>query len=161
MGANSWDLHLHVVKTWEERSDSSSCNKLQVIIMHKKRQLIPQPISTGSWCSPTFNSNFLFWFLLHLDSFFMTNWKSHVFPGTLKLLPSKVSLLTCWRHNILTKAPYQKQSEQKLAWQVSELEAIELVCLQNNSPNERKLTIKNSRKRAVGPKGIQEPTELS
>lgn len=161
MGANSWDLHLHVVKPWEERSDSSSCNKLQVITMYKKRQLIPQPISTGSWCSPTFNSNFLFWFLLHLDSFFMTNWKSHVFPGTLKLLPSKVSLLTCWRHNILTKAPYQKQSEQKLAWQVSELEAIELVCLQNNSPNERKLTIKNSRKRAVGPKGIQEPTELS
>lgn len=91
----------------------------------------------------------------------MTNLKSHVFPGTLKLLPSKVSLLTCWRHNILTKAPYQKQSEQKLAWQVSELEAIELVCLQNNSPNERRLTIKNSRKRAVGPKGIQEPIELS
>lgn len=52
---------------------------------------------------------------LHLDSLSMTNWE---FPGTLKLLPTKVSLVTCWRHRILTKAPYQKQSEQKLAWQV-------------------------------------------
>jgi len=42
----------------------------------------------------------------------------------------------------------------------SGLQAIELVCLQNNSPSNRRLTIKIPHERAVGPKGIQEPIEL-
>lgn len=37
--------------------------------------------------------------------------KEPPFPRDLEAAPSKVNLSTCCRHSILTKAPYQKQSE--------------------------------------------------
>lgn len=76
----------------------------------KETQLITQDISTGLRCSPTSNLKFWFWYST-LSFPFHDGWEHHTFPGTLKLFPSKVSLSTCWKHSILTKAPYQKQSE--------------------------------------------------
>lgn len=108
-GIHSRNLHLSKART---RGTKQELQRLEQTSSHRYAGKNPQLVTqtTWFWCSPTLIPRFDLIFNTSF-SLFMPSWKSHPFPGTLKLLPSKVSVSTCCRHSILTKAPYQKQSE--------------------------------------------------